>query len=307
MLKRIWSALRGYTPIITNSVNLHAQGPELVVFTDTIIAQGERVRVELPEGKRVFGHAAWSREVQNSNESVTQSAVGVVVSEPQELEGVTFESRKARQHRRFEHRQWVSFPDRRGMGSITLDLSVEGFRMVGDLTDLVGETHRIRLELPGSSECISARAKILWSHSGETGLRFLNMHVGDEAALAKSLGLATYPAQDAWSSLWKRSLESLSFRVTPVDETSVSIDFETLNWLSTFEIEEWQAEGAWTGTFARVETKKDHPNLLKLRQKLGLNLQHRHDLIDLSLLDSENQTVLTIWGVERSFKRTKRA
>jgi hypothetical protein len=211
-----------------------------------------------------------------------------------------------RLHARQDLRRWVSFPKLKGVGCVTKDLSVEGCRIDLSLAGRVGETHPVEVELPGSQRSISVLAKILWSQEGESGLRFLNMHIQDEAALAQSLGVPTHPTKENWEQIWRRSMDALTYRITRRDDKVVILDFETPNWLATFEIERSEILGDWAGVFTEVVSIESSPQLIDLRGKPGLSLDRRRSLIHLKLLRADGEEALTIWGIEQSFRRMPR-
>jgi hypothetical protein len=149
-------------------------------------------------------------------------------------------------------------------------------------------------------------AKVLWSRDGQSGLRFLNMHIEDEARLARSLGLGSHPARECWDQVWRRSLVSLTYRVTRLEEDLVSLDFETSNWLATFQIRPAGIEGEWTGRFCRVDTLDSSLQLAEARQATRIALDGSRSLVHLRLLDEQNRVKLEIWGQEHAFSRIPR-
>jgi hypothetical protein len=306
--RRLAEKLMGITTIDVEAAHLESRHGELTLLTETSVFAGRKVRITFPDGDSVLGAVSWLRSRNADGQSQPAKLVGLKLTQPPPslpaaAEPPPWSLRKAP---RTPCRQWVRFESGPRLGTTTVDLSLEGCRIEADLERHLGETFRIVLELPGTARSIRAQAKVLWSRQGQSGLRFLNMHVDDEAALAKALGLPTWRAQDQWSKLWKRSLEGLAYRLTPSADGQALLDLEVPNWLASFELGSWQATGEWAGTFATVEVSHRTPETVGLQQQQGLLLEGAGQPIHLKLRDADGRLKLAIWGWEQSFRRVPR-
>ena len=304
MLKKLLTALRGCKTFDAVSACFNKRDGELTLVTQVSIPRGQRLLVQFPDGKTVSGQASWGREM--TPEQGQGHLLGVSVL--QELETYPAQSRSVSHGRRSERhslRQWVSFPKLKGLGAVTTDLSLEGCRLATDLTGRVGEVHTINLDLPATS--IAVDAKIVWSRQGQTGLRFLNLHLHDEAVLARFLGMPSPARMDSTENVWRRSTQALTFRVTEgVAEGMLVLEFETENWLVKYELENATAMGDLTGAFSKVEIVESSPRILALRQKCRLRLNSSSTFVHLRLLAENGDTVLDVLGLEQSFSRSSR-
>lgn len=274
------------------------KGSELTFVTRTELPTGSKVRVTLPTGATVPGLVNWTRQ------SGDEHIVALDLAEVPEPLTLPDSSRSLRRSPRFPYRQWIHFEEGLRLGTVTSDLSVEGCRVEADLKKHVGECHVISLELPGSSRIVRATAKILWSRKSQAGLRFLNMHVDDEAALSRALGLQCSRSQQLWSDLWRKSLDGLSYRLTPSSEGLVSLDIQLPNWLVTFSLGQVSSRGAECGAFTTLEVRRRSDELRLLQQEIGISLHDPARPIHLELRDAEGEIVLAVWGLERDFRRT---
>lgn len=309
-LSRMISRLRSST-IEVEAVtprHLEAAAGELLLTSRLPLAPGQAVRVTFPDGGASLARVSWCRGMEAGRSDGEMLLLSLKLEETDlslapERDPAPWPLRVSP---RFDQRQWVRFDRKLKLGTVTLDLSVEGCRIAADLERHVGEIHSAILELPRGARSVRLQAKIIWSRRGESGLRFLNMHVEDETALAKSLGLPSSRPRDAWESLWRSSVQALCYRLTPTSETEALLDLEIPNWLASFTLTGWRAEGDWSGTFARLEVLHRTPQLTELQQEEGLRLCGGHPGIHLILRDSEGAPRLSIWGYERQFRRTAR-
>ena len=304
MLKSVWSRILGYVSFDAEPLSLSPQGDQLVCWAAPTLPTGRKVRATLPSGLVVYGETLWQRAVQDDQgRKLSCIRLG---AQPQVSPGVAH-PKGMRANRRVPARQWVSFPRLKGASGLSEDLSVDGCRVRLDLSHHLSEIHTMILDLPGTSDSVTVMAKILWSRGGQSGLRFLNMHIEDEARLARCLGLSSHPAKERWEDVWRRSMVSLTYRVTRLeDQDLVSLDFETSNWLATFQIRPAGIEGEWTGCFCRVDTLDSSLQLAQARQAMRIALDESRSLVHLRLLDEQNSVKLEIWGQEHAFSRVPR-
>lgn len=274
-------------------------GSELTFTTRSDLPVGTRVRVTLPSGTTMAASINWRRR----NPSGPEHVVALDIPEVKEPLSLPQATCLLRRSPRFPHRQWVYFEEGPRLGTVTADLSVEGCRLEADLEDHIGECHLISLELPGTSRAVRATAKILWSRGNHSGLRFLNMHVDDEAALSRSLGLTNSRTQECWSDLWRKSLDGLTYRLTPSPGEVVSLDIQLPNWLVTFQLSHWASRGDPSGAFTTFDVRRKSPELRALRQQLGISLNDPAKPIYLEFRNSQGDSVLALWGLERYFTR----
>lgn len=302
MLKRIRSKLQGFRWLDAELMCSLHERHEVVCLTRSLVLPGSRVQLSL-KGYPVFpGTVIWQRR--NTREwyltaVALEAGSGCLPAQP--------DPARQRSSPRFPQRLWASFPRWKGVGALVSDLSMEGCRVAADLSGSIGISTTLVLEMPQGQGELRTTARVQWSRGGEAGLRFLNLALQDEIRLARSLGLSLEPPKlQAWDEAWKRSLEVLTYRVTRESPDSVSLDFETPNWLATFEIGSARVEGHWVGSFHRVETQTMSSQLASLRAEIGIDLHESRPWIHLRLLDADGRSCLEVWGRERSFRRIPR-
>lgn len=303
MLKNILARIRGYRPLSAALASAKPGGGEVTIIASGPVSRGEKILAELPGGKTISGLASWGRELACEGGS-TKHLVCLANLDSQVAEEPANLLVRERQCPRQPHRQWVNFPRLKGRGAVTVDLSMGGCRVATDLSDQVGLVQPVSLDLSGYQ--VLTNARVVWSSNGESGLRFLNLHIQDETALARFLRIPVHSRSEEVESLWQRSRRALTFRVTQAAQGTLVLEFETENWLVKYVLENAEAKGDYAGVFSRVAVAETSPQLLALRQQYRLRLDHSPSFVHLQLLSDKREPVLEIWGLEQSFSRESR-
>ena len=85
---------------------------------------------------------------------------------------------------------WAGSPAPHLQPTVTKDLSLEGCRLAIGLSDYLGQTFPLYLDLPDTEGPVKVVAKVVWSGKDECGVKFLNLPTQSEIRLVRVLGKA---------------------------------------------------------------------------------------------------------------------
>lgn len=173
------------------------------------------------------------------------------------------------------------------------------------MSDRVGQTMALYLDLPDQSAPALLKARVVWSRGGESGLQFVNLTTCAELRILRILGRATVPPS-SFLPQHPLTAPSFTYRLTQ-EESRVQLELSITNWDVRFEFEEVRLAGSHRGAFESLEVLESSSELRELRARLGIDLSERREFAHLRLLGSEGQTVLELLGLEVGFQRVPRS